>query len=192
MNRKYILWITQTALLIAMVVATQAAFGSSQFVTGSIVNFILVAATILAGVSSGVVVGIISPVMSFIIIGRPVFPVLLPFIALGNFVLVVAVYLISVKSYENLDIIAYARMGAAAVAGSVLKFLVLFIGIVRIAVPFLIPGILPPQTAMLSHTFSWPQLVTALIGSIIAMVVMPRLAQALRFNGGGKTHIIAK
>jgi len=183
MERKRILWITQTAIFIALLVTSQHVTAPmSQFVTGSIVNFILVAATILVGVSSGIAVGVVSPIFAYVILGMPVFPMIIPFIMLGNGALVVAVHLISVRSYENLDMISYVRIVAAVVIGSVLKFLVLWLGVVHVALPFLIPNAMPPQVAAMSHAFSWPQLVTALIGSSIAMIVMPNLSRALKLT----------
>ncbi|MCL2572435.1 MAG: hypothetical protein FWE11_08515 [Defluviitaleaceae bacterium] len=183
MNRKRILWITQTALFIAMLVTAQHLTAPmSQFVTGSIINFILVTATILVGMSSGVAVGVVSPIFAYFILGVPIFPVIIPFIMAGNAALVVAVHFITVKSYVNLDLLAYVRIILAIIVGSVLKFLVLWIGVVHVALPFLIPNALPPQVAAMSAAFSWPQLVTALIGSTIAMTVMPNLMRALRIN----------
>jgi len=183
MDRKRILWITQTALFIAMLVSAQHfTAGMGQFVAGSIVNFILVAATILVGVSSGITVSVIAPVFAYFMLGRPAFPVIVPFIMVGNAVLVVAVYFISVRSYENLGLVGYVRIVAAIIFGSVLKFLVLWLGVVHIALPFLIPNAAPPQVAAMSHMFSWPQLVTALIGSSVAMAAMPNLMRALRLT----------
>lgn len=180
MNRGRILWIAQTAILIALLVSVQIymhQFG--QFVVGSGVNFILVMACILVGVSSGVTVGAVSPIIAFLITGRPIFPVLIPFVMVGNVALVIAVHLIFAKVYVETWRFCYVRAILAVITGSALKFLVLWIGVVQVALQF-IPGILPPQVTALSHMFSWPQLVTALIGSTLAMVVAPRLAKVVR------------
>ena len=186
LDRKRILWTTQTAMFIALLVAGQYfTQPMSQFVTGSIVNFILVAACILVGVSSATAVGIVSPIFAYFIVGVPIFPVIIPFIMLGNFALVIAVHFITVKSYEDLGILDYIRIVAAIIAGSVFKFLVLWIGVVHIALPLLITDALPPQVAAMSAAFSWPQLITALIGSTLAMVAMPNLMRALKFSQQG-------
>ena len=183
MNKKHILWITQTAMFIALLVTWQHLAGPlGQFVIGSGVNFVLVSACILVGLPSAAIIGVVSPLLAFAITGRPVFPVIIPFVMAGNVALVVAVHFISVKSYENFSLHSYIRIGVAVVAGSVLKFLVLWVGVVHVALPFLIPGILPAQTTALSHMFSWPQLVTALTGSILAMIVMPNLIKALKLS----------
>ena len=180
MNSKRILWTTQTALLIALLVSAQAftrPFG--QFVTGSLVNFILVVACIMVGLSSAAVVSVVSPLLAFIIIGVPVFPVLIPFIMAGNLALVASFHFLSGKSFTDLTVRSYIRIYAAAVAGSFLKFLVLWVGIVQVALSF-IPDIRQPQIDAMSLAFSWPQLVTALIGSFLAVTVIPTLMKALK------------
>jgi hypothetical protein len=64
----------------------------------------------------------------------------------------------------------------AAAAG---KFCVLYVGIVKIAVPLFLN--LPEQQAkVISSMFSFAQLVTALTGGIIAVMVLPSLKKAIR------------
>ena len=180
MTRKRILWITRTALFIALLVSLQAVtrpFG--QFVTGSCVNFLLVSSCILVGLPSAVVVATVSPVFAFLIIGVPAFPLLLPFVIAGNIVLVAAIRLISGKSFENINRRSYITIIVAAAAGAILKFLVLWVGIVQFALS-IIPGIKQPQIDAMSAAFSWPQLVTAAIGSGLAIAVAPPLLKALK------------
>ena len=58
------------------------------------------------------------------------------------------------------------------------KFLILYVGIVQIAVPLLLE--LPePQAAVISNMFSIPQLLTALLGGGIALLVLPTLKKAI-------------
>ena len=180
MNRVRILWITQSAIFIALLVSAQAVTRPlGQFVTGSCVNFILVSACILAGLSSAVVVAAVSPIFAFLIIGIPAFPVLIPIMMAGNAVLVVVIHIVSEKLFANSTLNYYTRVCAAVLAGAVTKFLVLWVGIVHIALS-LIPDIKQPQIEAMTLTFSWPQLVTALIGSSLAMAVMPKLNKALK------------
>jgi predicted cobalt transporter CbtA len=68
---------------------------------------------------------------------------------------------------------------------SVLKSLFLWGAIAQFFVRFLLPAQgLPAEktaamTAALSLNFSWPQLVTALIGGAVALVVLPAVRRAL-------------
>jgi len=184
-NNNRVLWITQTAIFIALLVSTQAVTRPlGQFVTGSFVNFILVSACILVGLPSAAVVATVSPIFAFLIIGIPALPVLIPFMMAGNFVLVAAIHFVSGKALADLSRRSYIRICASAVIGAVLKFLVLWVGIVQIALS-IIPNIKQPQIDAMSATFSWPQLVTALIGSSLAIAVMPKLKKALKFTEKG-------
>lgn len=66
----------------------------------------------------------------------------------------------------------------AAVSPVMAKFLVLYIGIVQIAVPIFL-GLPEPQAAVISNMFSIPQLITALIGGALALFMFPRLKKAI-------------
>ena len=182
MNNKRILWIAQTAIFIALIVSAQAITRPlGQFVTGSCVNFLLITSAILVGLPSAAVVAIISPIGAFLILGIPAFPIIIPLMMAGNLVLVIVIHFISGKSFENLNRVAYIRIYAAVVVGAVCKFLVLWIGIVQITLSF-IPDIRQPQIDAMAVVFSWPQLVTALIGSSLAVTVIPTLKKALKFS----------
>jgi len=182
MNNKRILWIAQTAIFIALIVSAQAITRPlGQFVTGSCVNFLLITSAILVGLPSAAVVAIISPIGAFLILGIPAFPIIIPLMMAGNLVLVIVIHFISGKSFENLNRVAYIRICAAVVVGAVCKFLVLWIGIVQITLSF-IPDIRQPQIDAMAVVFSWPQLVTALIGSSLAVTVIPTLKKALKFS----------
>ena len=67
MNRK-VRWITETAVLLALLVVLQYATRPlSQIVTGSCVNAVLAVTVLLAGTGSGVTVALISPVMAYLL-----------------------------------------------------------------------------------------------------------------------------
>ena len=179
MNKKRILWITQTAIFIALLLAVQIftrPFG--QIVTGSCINFILVSSCILGGMPSAAIVAIVSPVCAFMLIGIPAFPILIPFMMAGNFVLVAVIHFISGKAFIDINSHSNFRIYASAVTGAILKFLTLWIGILQIALSF-IPDISQPQKDVMAVTFSWPQLVTALIGSSFAVTITPKLMKYL-------------
>ena len=72
--------------------------------------------------------------------------------------------------------------GIAWIGGALLKFAVLFIGVVKIAVP-LIMQLPEPKASVISGAFSVPQIFTALIGGAVAMLILPVLKKAV---GKGK------
>jgi hypothetical protein len=83
--RKQILWITRTAIFIALLIVVQIATKPlGQLVTGSLVNLILIVSVITCGLSSGLTVAVISPVIATLVGIGPPFWVLTPFIILGN------------------------------------------------------------------------------------------------------------
>ena len=74
-----------------------------------------------------------------------------------------------------------SRPVIALIAGAAGKFLVLYISIVKIAVPYLL-GFPEKQAAVVSATFSYPQLFHALIGGVLAFALIPTLKKAVRAN----------
>ena len=178
MNKKP-LWITETAVLIALLVALQwVTKPLGQFVTGSCVNLVLVVATLVGGLWCGVTVAVLSPFFAYFIGIAPAPHILLvPAIALGNVVLVLVYAFLYDKLAKGQGWKSIAGRCAIVVIAAVCKFLVLFVVIVRIMLPLL--GLKPPQVAALTTSFSWPQLVTALIGGAVAVCIVPLLRKAL-------------
>lgn len=111
--------------------------------------------------------------------GEIAFPVMVPFVALGNVAIVVCVALL----YEKNKIGAF-------IAGIITKFLFLYITIVYIAIPIITPKLQGAKAEVvpkvMSFKFSWPQIVTATIGSIIASAILPLLNRAFPNNVGDK------
>lgn len=173
---KNTLWVTQTAVLAALLIVMQAATAAlgNTIVTGSIVNLILIISVMIAGLSSGLTVAVISPIFAkFLGIG-PLWP-LIPFIIAGNIVLVLIWHFLGKRTFGK-PIVVYIITLIAAAAG---KFLMLYIGIVRVAVPYLL-NLPEPQAATISGMFSVPQLFTALIGGAIAAAILPLLKKAVK------------
>jgi hypothetical protein len=170
-NRKT-LWITKTALFIALLVTAQlgtAAFGN-QFLTGSLVNLLLVLSAMTSGYASGAAVALISPVTAFFLgHGLPT-PLILPFIMLGNLVFVLLWRFAGNFKGEP----GILKMATAGVVASAVKFGTLYLGIVKVAVPYIL-SVPVPVAKTLSVMFSFPQLITALIGSAVAIVVIESL-----------------
>ncbi len=162
-NSKKIQFMTRTALLLALVITIQMAgrlIPNSNFVVGPLVNACLLVSTALAGVWSGIIISVISPFASLINNHAPVAAALLPFapfVAVANAVYVLSYYLLRKKS-------AVAGVGI----GSVLKFAFLYTGINI----FLQLFNFPKFAKVLTFLFGWPQLLTALIGGIIALAVI--------------------
>ena len=177
---KKIRWITETAILLALLVTLQALTKPmGQFVTGSCVNAILAVAALIGGLSSGITVALISPVLAFLLgIAPQVLTV--PAIMVGNTVYVVLLSLLADPSGKNLP-----RQAAAWLLAAVGKFAALYLIVVKVICGVMASALLEagtlkaPMLKALPATFSWPQLVTALLGGAVALVIVPVVRKAL-------------
>ena len=168
---KKTLFITRTAAMLALLIVLQAATKNlGQFVTGSCVNAVLAAATLLGGFASGLIVAVISPFLAFLLGIGPKLIEVVPAIAIGNLALVLILWAIKGDGALN-RVIKW-------IAASVGKFLVLYLLVIQLLCRVMT---LPEKmTATFSTMFSWPQLVTALIGSGIMLLILPILQKAIR------------
>lgn len=169
-----ILWITETAVTTALLIILQTATrAAGQYVTGSCVNAVLAVATLTAGVWSGIVVALLSPFLAFLLgIGPQLLPIV-PSIAVGNLVFVALLGLLAGRRETPLW-----RTGAAWLAAAVGKSAVLYLLVVKLLCAVL--PLKPPQIDLFSVMFSYPQLVTALIGGGIGLLLAPALRRAMR------------
>lgn len=97
MNKKStVQFLCRTALLLALCVASQFLKNTSVYITGSIVNTILILATLSTGYLSGAAIALISPLTAWWISGSPImsaFPLIVPCVMVGNLILVSCVWL---------------------------------------------------------------------------------------------------
>lgn len=179
MKRK-ILWITQTAAMLALLVVLQAVtkpFG--QLLTGSCVNAVLAVTVLLCGLSSGLTVALISPVCAYLFGIAPQI-LTVPVIMLGNAAFVALLRLLGGKQlWRNIAALAVAALGKFGLLFALVKY-----GICGILADTLMArGLLKgPTLTALPATFGVMQLVTALIGGSLAMLIVPVLKKALRKN----------
>ena len=175
MNKK-IYWITETAIMLALLITLQALTkGFGQLVTGSFVNGILAVTTLIVGLSSGITVAIISPVLAYLFGIAPQI-LTVPAIMIGNTVYVILLYVLADhKSYINFRKILAWLVAAFA------KFATLYLIVAKLICGVLADSLLasgslkPPMLNVLPATFSWPQLFTALIGGAVALSIVPVL-----------------
>lgn len=180
MNKK-VLWITETAIMLALLVALQALTGSmSQIVTGSCVNAVLGISVLMSGLASGLVVALVSPVMAFLLGIAPMI-VTVPAIMVGNAVFVVLLHFLADRTGKNLG-----KQIIALAVSAVVKFAALYFIVVKVICGMMSESLIaagtmkPPMVAALTAKFSVPQLVTALIGGAVALVIAPVVRKALK------------
>ena len=184
MNRK-IRWITETAVMLALLVTLQAVTKPlGQLVTGSCVNGVLAVTVLLAGMGSGITVALCSPVCAFLLGIAPNFVTVLP-IMLGNVCYVVLLRLLAGRSHKPIW-----RQPVSLITAAGAKFCILYLLVVKVVCGIAAEGLLgkkignvvvlaPPMLNLLPTMFAWPQLVTALIGGGVALLIVPVLRKAL-------------
>lgn len=188
--RKKIRWITETAVMLALLVCLQWVGSfvpdqmTKQLVTGTMVNCVLAVTVLMVGLSSGITVALISPVFAFLFGIAPNFVTVLP-IMVGNSCYVALLYCIAGKARKF-----GWRQPAALVSAAVVKFAVLYVLVVKVICGVASGALLgrkignivvlaPPMLKMLPTMFAWPQLVTALAGGVIALSIVPVLRKAV-------------
>lgn len=160
MNPK-VRYLTRTALLLALTLVAQM-MGLPQPITGPLVNMFLFLAVLLIGMGGGSVIGALTPwiALSRGILLPPLAP-MVPFIAASNIALVLCFGLLrKVNKYMALLIAA------------IVKFLILVAG-VRFFVQ------VPAKAA---QALQMPQLITALIGGVVALIFYQLLVKAKVFE----------
>lgn len=162
-------FITRTAIILALTILFQSIgriipLGQmNQFVTGSLVNACLLIAAASTGIWGGAAVSLLAP-FGAILTGAAVPLPFAPFIAVGNFILVLMFIIFKKKHIFGIA------------SGAVLKFGFLFAAINLFVSILKMPS---AKANLMIIAFSWPQLVTAVIGGAIAMLVMKALGKAL-------------
>ena len=171
---KKTIWIVRTAVCLALLLVLQVATKSlGQFVTGSCVNLVLAIAALIGGVWSGVTAAVISPFCAYLLGIGPAFLPMVPCVSLGNAVYAVLFGLLVGKFLQKRKLpAAYGSMVLAAAA----KFVTLYLVLVRLVAPAVVPA---AKLSTVTASFTWPQLLTAVIGGVLTCLIAPVLRRAL-------------
>jgi len=143
--------IALTQFIALLLIVFLAPFIGNQFITGTIVNAVLILSFFLLGYKSAILLCFLPSAISFSLGFMPV-AIMLPFIIIGNVILVSAFKLI--KNY----------------------WIALFSGgIVKASLLFLTASIFVSNPLVLSM-MSWPQLLTAISGGLLAYMIKKKVA----------------
>ncbi len=125
-----------------------------QWLTGPIVNAVLIVTVSLLGVQNAILLGLIPSTIALSVglLPAPLAP-MIPFIIISN-----AIYVLGFNYFREKNFFG------GIVVGSVLKFVFLW------ATSFIVVNLIvqAPIAAKVAGVMSWPQLATALIGGVIA------------------------
>lgn len=189
MRNGKIKWMVRTAFFIALVILVQLLSNMlpiaqlmlgpvklSQLVTGSLVNLVLIVAAALLGIGSGVTVGILSALLASLFGIQLPLPQMLPLVAIGNATIVaVAWAFFHMGKKIGGKTRLFVESGGILLAAAA-KCAVLWAGVHFIIVPLVQPA--GKLAAVLTLNFSWPQLITGIIGGAVALALLPVLRKA--------------
>ncbi|MCX6764731.1 MAG: iron hydrogenase [Candidatus Nealsonbacteria bacterium] len=154
---KILFW--KAALFASFVgIASLAPILKQQLITGSIVNALLLISLVLLGREAAILIGFLPSLISLSLGFLPlVFAPFLPFIIVGNIILVLVFGFLRKKNYW-----------LAMVSAGFLKFVFLAVSS-SIAIDLFIKS---PIAKQLTFMMSWPQLFTAICGGILAYLLL--------------------
>ena len=159
------LFITRLSLLLALTMVIQMV-GLPQPVTGPLINAMLYMTTILSGWLSGIILGCLTPIIA-LLRGQlpPAFAPMIPFIMVGNTLLVVVFHRFLTKT--KVTPIRRIKIYAGIIFASFVKFSFLSLSI-KLLIPLIIAYDIPDKFAIM---MTIPQFFTALIGGVIALLI---------------------
>lgn len=169
--------VAQTGLLLAVCIASQLFKNLSQYITGPIVNTVIILAVLAVGLGSGLIISVIAPITAYIITASPiitVIPWVMPMIMIGNCILAVCAWLFEKKLRFP------GKLPAGLIAGALLKAGFMTVAITGILFSLFGDSLNEKQLAMGKSMFSLTQLVTALIGGLLAYIIWIPLRKFLK------------
>jgi len=166
--QKRTLFISRLAIILSLTVVIQIA-GLPQPITGPLINAILFFTATLLGSVAGVVVGCLTPTVALIRGQLPMpFAPMVPFIALGNAVLVLVYYSFKKMYIMDKNLFFKLKEYFAILFAALAKFSFLYLS-VKIVLPVLLNMNIPPKIVFLMST---PQLITAVVGGVLAIFLL--------------------
>lgn len=178
--RKRIFWITETAMMLALLIVLQwATKPLGQLVTGVCVNTVLATVAMAVGLSGGLTVALLSPVFAFLL-GIAPNVVTVPAIMAGNAVFVLLLRLLSGKCWwRNVVSVVVSAAGKFGVLYALVNWVICGL----LADTLLAQGVLKaPMLKALPVSFGIMQLMTALLGGSLALTIASVLKKTLGKN----------
>lgn len=161
--------LVEMAILLTICLSAQYFKSISQFITGPIVNATIILAVLLIGLTGGLAISVLSPLCAMLLGFAPIMqmlPQMILAVSVGNMVLALIVWILK------------KHLIAGLAVGTVLKAASLWVMVSLIVIPTFAAELAPPQQALMKAMFSYNQLFTAAIGSVIAYFVYNKLYKA--------------
>lgn len=163
-----------TALMLALCIVSQFFKNMSVYITGPIINLILLVTLLYAGRGCAFILSVITPITAFIITGSPIMaamPIVMVAVMAGN-----AIYVWAFDIAQQL----WKKMYVSVVVASVAKGALMGVSISLLILPLLGPtsGLPEKALAVAKTTFSVTQLIAALIAGAVLCIIWPVLKKA--------------
>lgn len=178
-----------TAILLAICLVSQVFKTLSVFITGPIINACLLLAVALVNLPCAIALSVITPVTAYFIAASPVMmvvPGIIPFIMLGNVVLVVAVNFLLKKDLNDLKLDGMFSVKVILKALVCSLFKAVFMGVIISL--WLLPAFIPEQSPLrqkmpvFQYTFSVVQFITACIGFVYFIIILVAIKSYAKKN----------
>jgi len=164
-----IIYLTKFVLLLVIATFAPAIGFHSQWITGPIVNAVLILSVFMVGARGALLIGMLPSTIALSTgLLSVVLAPMIPFIIISNSILILILSLCHPEQSKESVAIKYSKYWLILFFGALLKFIFLFLtsGIV---IKLLINIAVAPKVAAM---MSWPQFVTAMIGGVIAFIVL--------------------
>ena len=176
MKNNFVQKLTRVALLLALMLVVQLFENISVFITGPLVNAILIIATLGVGLWGSMALADIAPITSFLITQAPIMPAthftLFPVIMIGNILIVLGAYF-GRKNSKSL--------ASGLVMGSVFKWLFMWGAVVFVITP-MFNSINETILSKIAEVFTHVQLYTSLLGSFLAYIIWPPIKKSMKIQ----------
>jgi hypothetical protein len=100
---------------------------------------------------------------------------IVPCIAFGNLV-----YVLLLERLLGMKIRPVWHQCLGLVFAAAAKFGAMYAAVIKILIPAMGDGLKAPQIQTFTAMFSWPQLVTALLGGTLALLILPVLRKTIK------------
>jgi len=173
MNKFDTKFITRTAIILALTIVFQNLrylIGNtlpSTIIIGSLVNLCIIVSTGLVGITAGIILSVVSPLIA-LAQGHLPHPLFVPVTMAGNMVIATIYYYIS-----KLNLAGKFSGYIGVIVGALAKWGVMYYAGVILVLSLIVGSALPQKKAeLIALSFNIPQFITAVIGGILGVALL--------------------
>ena len=175
--------VTLTAAMLAICIVSQIFKNLSIFITGPIINACIILTVMYAGIACGVILSVITPITAYFITGGGVMAAIIGVNPFGGIMMIVCIMLGNMILAFCVDFAIRKWNKEPAwgmISGAAIKAAFMGVTIALLIVPRFLPPKMAPMMKTIQMTFSLFQLITALIGTVYAMIICIPLSKLMK------------